>query len=235
MRKLHAGAIGEELDREVVERAGAGRAVGDGSRGLLADLDQLGQRAGGEARMHDDHVGRGRDQADRIEVLARVVAEVLQQARRGPDRRAGGHQDGVAVGRALGDRARRDRAAGAAAIVDDDLLAERLAHLVGDAARRGAGAAAGRERNDERDRARRIGPAQPQVRRPQSQRGKQDEARRAKWSIKRIVGLLQPCCFRFMPQALSPPALAPRHAAHPRILVHLCNREADGLGVKRPA
>src|SRR5262249_29353146 len=41
----------------------------------------------------------------------------------------------------------------------------------------------------------------------------------------------------FMPQAFRPRAVsaAARHVAHPRILRHLCNRNADGLGVKRPA
>jgi hypothetical protein len=102
----------------------------------LADLDQLGERTGGKARMHHDQVrGRG-DDADRVEVLARIVAEVLDEAGRRPNRRAGHHQQRVAVGRGLRDRAGRDRAAGAAAVVDDDLLAEDFAHLVGDAARR---------------------------------------------------------------------------------------------------
>ena len=68
-------------------------------------------------------------------------------------KRAGiGEQDGVAVGRALGDRAGCERAAGAGAIVHHDLLAERLAHLLGHHARQRIVAAAGRERNDQRDR-----------------------------------------------------------------------------------
>ena len=37
----------------------------------------------------------------------------------------------VAVGRGLGDLAGGDAAAGAAAVLDHDLLAERLAHLLG--------------------------------------------------------------------------------------------------------
>ncbi len=156
VRELHAGPVGEQLDREMIEGAGAGRPVRDRRRRLLADLDQLGERTGGKARMHHDQVrGRG-DDADRVEVLARIVAEVLHEAGRRPDRRAGHHQQRVAVGRGLRDRAGRDRAAGAAAVVDDDLLAEDFAHLVGDAARRGAGAAAGRERNHQGDRPRGI-------------------------------------------------------------------------------
>src|SRR5262249_17120635 len=41
---------------------------------------------------------------------------------------------------------------GAAAIVDHDLLAERLAHALGGGARHGVGSAAGREWHDQRDR-----------------------------------------------------------------------------------
>ena len=156
MRELHAGPIGEQLDREVIESADAGRSVGNRSCGLLADLDQLGERTGGKARMHRDQVRGGGDQPDRIEVLARVIAEVLHQAGRRADRRAGDHQQRVAIGRGLGDRTGRNRAAGAAAIVDDDLLAERLAHLVGNAARGGAGAAARGERDHQGDRARGV-------------------------------------------------------------------------------
>jgi hypothetical protein len=51
----------------------------------------------------------------------------------------------------------RHRAAGAAAIVDHDLLAERLAHALGDRARQRIVAAAGRKRHHQRDRADRIG------------------------------------------------------------------------------
>src|SRR5262249_6649029 len=49
------------------------------------------------------------------------------------------------------DLPRRNRAAGAAAILDDDLLAEHLAHAVGGAARHGVVAAAGGVGNDQRD------------------------------------------------------------------------------------
>ena len=63
----------------------------------------------------------------------------------------------VAVRRALRHRAGADGAAGAAAVVDDDLLAEDLAHLVGDGAADDRGRAAGRERDDQRDRPVRIG------------------------------------------------------------------------------
>ncbi len=74
--------------------------------------------------MHDQEIWRRGDHADRIEILAGIVAEIGMERRRGAERAAGGHQQGVTVGRRLGDRARRHRAAGAAAIVDHDLLAK---------------------------------------------------------------------------------------------------------------
>ena len=49
----------------------------------------------------------------------------------------------VAVGRGARDLAGRDRAAGAAAVLDHDLLAERRAHGIGDDARHHVVAAAG--------------------------------------------------------------------------------------------
>jgi hypothetical protein len=83
-------------------------------------------------------------------VLARVVT--CFWIKRGIDgERAGtAEPERVAVGRRLGDLARADRAAGAAMVLDHDLLAERLAHELGDAARQHVVAAAGRVRNDQR-------------------------------------------------------------------------------------
>src|SRR4029079_5757228 len=98
----------------------------------------------------------GGDPPDRGEVLARVIANVGIEVR--PDRQSAGvaEPDGVAVGIGLRERAGADSAAGAGAVVDDDLLAERLAELVADGADDDGGAAAGREGNDERDRPGRI-------------------------------------------------------------------------------
>jgi hypothetical protein len=84
--------------------------------------------------MHHQRIRRVADHTDRRKILARVIAGILVE--RGADRERAGiaKQQRVAVWRALGDRACAHRAAGAAAIVDHDLLAENLAHLVGDGA-----------------------------------------------------------------------------------------------------
>ena len=60
-------------------------------------------------------------------------------------------QERVAVGRRLGRRLGADHAAGAAAVLDDELLAEGLAELVGPGPGDDVGGAAGRERHDDLD------------------------------------------------------------------------------------
>jgi len=82
--------------------------------------------------------------ADRIRLLCR--ATVRSQACR--YNRAEGC---VAVGFALGHRLGADRAAGAGPVIDDDAFAKQLAHLVGDHPPDDRGAAAGRERDDQRN------------------------------------------------------------------------------------
>ncbi len=65
------------------------------------------------------------------------------------------HQ-GVAIGRGIGDPLGAGHAAGAADVLDHDLLAENLAHARCHDAAEHVGRAAGRERNDHRDRLGRI-------------------------------------------------------------------------------
>ena len=69
--------------------------------------------------------------------------------------RAVGQQQRIAVGRRLGDPRRAGHAAGAADILDDDLLAERLAHARAENARDGVDRPAGGKGHDQVDRPRR--------------------------------------------------------------------------------
>ncbi len=63
-------------------------------------------------------------------VLARVVADIAVERRVDGERAGAAEAQRVAVRRGLRDLPRRDRAAGAAAVLDDDLLAEHRAHLL---------------------------------------------------------------------------------------------------------
>ena len=109
----------------------------------------------GDRRMHQHDIAARRDQADRREILARVVADVGIE-RRIDRERARRDQKRVAVGLGLRHLARRDGAAGAAAVLDHDGLAEARAHPLGDDARDHVVAAAGRVGHDQRDRVGRI-------------------------------------------------------------------------------
>src|SRR5262245_17178040 len=88
-----------------------------------------------------------------IEVVHDVVFEtVIERRCRGltdvPD------GDRVAIGRSLGDARHADRATGAADIFNNHSLTERTAHRFSNQARNRVGGAAGRCRDDERDRPR---------------------------------------------------------------------------------
>ena len=147
---------GEIFAGDMARRAGAGRTEIDLAGIGLGVRNQFSDGFRRERGIHHQRVRRIADQADRREILARIVADALVE--RGPDRERAGvtqHQR-VAVGLALGDRAGADSAAGAGAVVDHDLFTEQLTHLVGDAAADDRGRAARRKGNDERDRARRI-------------------------------------------------------------------------------
>ena len=63
------------------------------------------------------------------------------------------HQQGVAVGVGFGDAGGAERAAGAADILDDDLLTQVFGHRLGDQTPDRVGRAAGGERDDHGDRA----------------------------------------------------------------------------------
>ena len=124
--------------------------------GLLHPAHQLGDVVRRQRRTPRKGRRRGIDEPDADEILFGVEAEVRveRHARR---KRHLMQQHGIAVGRGAGGTAGGDHAAGAADVLDDDLLAERLRHAVLDDARDRIGRAAGRERHHERDRTAGIG------------------------------------------------------------------------------
>ena len=82
-----------------------------------------------QRRMHDHPRGHVDDEAERREVLHRVVRQLAHQRR--IDHEAAGHDPGgVAVGRALRDDLRADHAARAGAVVDDEVAGRAISrHL----------------------------------------------------------------------------------------------------------
>ena len=102
----------------------------------------------GVDRHHQRQVG---DEDDRREILHRVVRQAGVEVRADAVGGDGIQQQRVAVGRRLGDVVRRDGAAGAAAVADDDRLAQRIGQLAADQAGDEIRRAAGRHRHHQRD------------------------------------------------------------------------------------
>ena len=100
------------------------------------------------------------EQRDRHEVGHRIVVQRRIEHRHDRQRRRA-EQHGVAVGRGMGRGVVGDVAAGAALVLDDDLLAPHLRQAAGGDAGGGVGAAARREADDQPHHARR-----PRLRRP---------------------------------------------------------------------
>jgi len=103
-------------------------------------------------RQHD---GRGDRHGDRLEVLERIVGDRRIERRIDHEVRAV-DQERVAVGRRLRGAAGADVAAGAADVLDIELLAHLLGQLRRDHPREQVGRAAGCERNDHAHRSRRV-------------------------------------------------------------------------------
>ena len=124
--------------------------------------------------MFADQRGRHeRDQRDRHEILERIVGELAVEERIHHQRAVDRHQQRVAVGRRLRHRLGADDGVRSRPVVDDDLLAQILAHLLADEPAEEIGGPAGRERDHQRDLPRRIG-----LRRRRAKQKQQSKRRR---------------------------------------------------------
>ena len=150
-RRALAGLDLEQFHRHVARR-GVREAVVQLARVLAHELDQLLEARERRARVHHQHVGAGVHLRQVHEVAHRVVAELGVQAVCDRALANAGLHDGVAVRCHLGCAQRADGAAGAADVLDDDLLAELLAERFGHHAGHHVAGAAGRERADQLDR-----------------------------------------------------------------------------------
>ena len=120
VRQLDAGLVLEELHREVMRRAVAGRAVVDLARARLraARSNSAAVFAFSDGCVDQREAG-DRERRDRREILDRVVRDLLEEAAVQHDR-VRRHQQRVAVGRRLRRGLGADVAARADAVVDDD-------------------------------------------------------------------------------------------------------------------
>ncbi len=112
---------------------------------------------GWDVEIGDQHRGHVREQRDRNEVLVGVVGQLAVEKWIHHQRAVDRHQERVAVRVGLGDDLRADDRVGARPVVDDDRLAEFVGELLADEAGEEIRRPARRERDDQADRARRIG------------------------------------------------------------------------------
>ena len=171
-----AGRHLQVLEGQVAGAAVAGRAVVQLARPGARERDELLQVLRRHVGMDDVQARHLGEQRDRLEVLDRVVGELVEDERVDRERADVAEDQRVLVGR-RGDLGHRDVAGAARLVVDVDALAEQLAELDRGRAGDDLRAAAGRERHDEADRLGRPGSLRP---RPTSaaprRRARPDEA-----------------------------------------------------------
>jgi hypothetical protein len=110
--------------------------------------DEVRDCARGNGRVHDERIWRAADQADRRKTGYGVVAELLVERRTDGERCDVAGEDRVAVGCRAGRDLSADGPSRTAPVIDDDLLAERVAQRGGYDPRDDVGRAARRERHD---------------------------------------------------------------------------------------
>ena len=111
----------------------------------------------GDIDVAHERGGDQRKERDRDEILERIVGELAVEERVHHQRSVDRHEQRVAVGSSLGDRLRTDDGVGTRPVVDDDLLAQILAHFLANEPSEKVGGPAGSKRHDQRDLARGIG------------------------------------------------------------------------------
>ena len=154
MHDVRAGAQLEELAREMLAGSGTGRGIVQGARPLACKGDELLERARRQRCGNHQQVDAFGEDGDRSEVAQRIRRIAVERQVDGQGRAV--EEQRIAVGRALRHVLVGDVGAGARLVLDDYLLAEELAHARGEQARVDVDAAAGREVDDEADRARRV-------------------------------------------------------------------------------
>jgi hypothetical protein len=138
--------------REVGRGAHAGRGVADRVRPRLGIGDEVRERGGWHAAVHDQEQRHRADRADGHQIVQRVVGHVPHQVGIDGDVAGVGDAERVAVGRGLGDRVHGDIATRARAVVDHHGLAGPARNVRAQDARGDIGHPAGRGGNDDLER-----------------------------------------------------------------------------------
>src|SRR5713101_925206 len=152
----HVNDVGPGLQLEIlhgdVGRATVSRRAVEELPGVRARVgDELRGGVHGKRRVHDEDIRDVRYERYRREAFERVVAEIGVKPGVDRERADVPDENGVAVGGRFCCGLRADRAARAAAVLDDDLLLERLGELQRERAPENIVRAARRERNDHAD------------------------------------------------------------------------------------
>lgn len=155
MGQLGTTQCAQHLSGEVADAAQPGRAVAElaGVRpGCGDDILHGHQRRPGADRQD---IGRPRDTGQRRKRLLAVVGYFALHVRGDGLRRQARQQDGVIIGRGVGDHRRAHRTCGAAPVLDDHRVRDELRHALRQRAPEDVRYAAGRKRHHEADRPRR--------------------------------------------------------------------------------
>src|SRR4029079_7809148 len=129
VRERDAGGLVEHLHREMVNRPDARCAVKKLVRLGLREVDQLADRIHRQGWIAGDHERRNRDERYGREVTERIIRTILREEWNDGETGAPGHEYRVAVAGRCEDDLRWKDAGAAAAIVDDERLAERLGNM----------------------------------------------------------------------------------------------------------
>ena len=153
---VDAGHGFEELRGEVLRGSRAGVRIGEHPGLRARQRDQLRQRLRRHAARHDQHVGGDEDLRDRRQVLDRIEAELLVQARAEHQRAVADHAERVPVRRRLGEAIGGNVSAGPGYVLDHDRPAPGGAELLREQATRYIRCDAGGEADQDAHRLLRI-------------------------------------------------------------------------------
>ena len=153
MRELKAEFLRQIGGNEVTLGPGTWRTVALWLRSAAQQCDKLFKGPHTKRRMRDHDNRRATEIRDMREIAHGIVIGSWTEKRSDDVRRHAGHNERVAVGLGAGNLRRGCHAAGAAAILDIDLLAEALGQGMSEDSAERVGASARRERDDQLDRA----------------------------------------------------------------------------------